>query len=312
MGEGAAAAAGTEWPATAYEVGREKIREYAAALAIPAAIHRDHEAARAAGFRAAVAPPVFAAVYVARSLAGAMFDPIAGIFDPALGLAGYRFVQRRQEFRWHEPVCAGDTIETVARLAGAEDRDGARYRTFESESVNQSGELVLEGRYEGVVPAPGRSGPRSRKPAGDGGREAAAGAAGGYAPGEPIPGFRVTPDRYAPHRYAGASLDFTPFHLDAELARAIGLPGIILHGLYTYGQLARGLLEPFGGDPRVLHALAARFRRPAVPERELVVTGTVAAADGDRLEVACAVSQDGREVISDGVAGLELPDRRPG
>ena len=45
MGEGAAAAVGTEWPATAYEVGREKIREYAAALAIPAAIHRDHEAA---------------------------------------------------------------------------------------------------------------------------------------------------------------------------------------------------------------------------------------------------------------------------
>ena len=309
MGEGAAAAVGTEWPATAYEVGREKIREYAAALAIPAAIHRDHEAARAAGFRAAVAPPVFAAVYVARSLAGAMFDPIAGIFDPALGLAGYRFVQRRQEFRWHEPVCAGDRIETVARLAGAEDRDGARYRTFESESVNQSGELVLEGRYEGVVPAPGRSGPRSRKPAGDGGEEAAADAGGGSAPGEPIPGFRITPDRYAPHRYAGASLDFTPFHLDAELARAIGLPGIILHGLYTYGQLARGLLEPFGGDPRVLRALAARFRRPAVPERELVVTGTVAAADGDRLEVACAVSQDGREVISEGVAGLELPDR---
>jgi acyl dehydratase len=60
------AAVGTEWPATEYEVGREKIREYADALAIPAPIHRDHEAARAAGFRAAVAPPVFAAVYVAR------------------------------------------------------------------------------------------------------------------------------------------------------------------------------------------------------------------------------------------------------
>ena len=302
MGEGAAAAVGTEWPATAYEVGREKIREYAAALAIPAAIHRDHEAARAAGFRAAVAPPVFAAVYVARSLAGAMFDPIAGIFDPALGLAGYRFVQRRQELRWHEPVCAGDRIETVARLAGAEDRDGARYRTFESESVNQSGELVLEGRYEGVVPAPG--GP-SRRPEAAGGP----GPAMGLAAGDPWPELRFTPGRYAPHRYAGASLDFTPFHLDAELARAIGLPGIILHGLYTYGQLARGLLEPFGGDPRVLRALAARFRRPAVPERELVVTGSVAAAAGDRLEVACAVSQDGREVISEGVAGLELPDR---
>jgi len=68
---GVVAAVGKEWPATSYEVGREKIREYAAALAIDAGIHRDHDAARAAGFRAVVAPPAFAAVYVARSLAGA-------------------------------------------------------------------------------------------------------------------------------------------------------------------------------------------------------------------------------------------------
>jgi acyl dehydratase len=316
------AAVGKQWPATAYEVGREKIREYADALGIDAAIHLDHGAARAAGFRAAVAPPTFAAVYVARSLAGAMFDPDAGIYDPAEGLAGYRFVQRRQWFRWHEPVCAGDRIETVARLAAAEDGGGARHRTFESESRNQDGALVLEGRYEGVVPAAGGS-KRGAGAAGAVGE--AVGTAGsaaarsasrtarsasgtttvaGFAAGDPWPELRLTPDRYAPDRYAGASLDFTPFHLDAELAKAIGLPGIILHGLYTYGELARGLLAPFGSDPRALRSLGARFRRPAVPERELVVTGTVAAAAGERIEVACAVSQDGREVISEGTAEL--------
>lgn len=324
------AAVGREWPATGYEVGREKIREYADALAIDAAIHRDHDAARAAGFRAAVAPPTFAAVYVARSLAAAMFDPASGIFDPAEGLAGYRFVQRRQWFRWHEPVCSGDRIETVARLAAAEEADGARYRTFASESVNQAGELVLEGRYEGVVPARGGGRrPGSAAPAGEAVRAAgsaaatraggaaastagravgpaAAGAApaAGFAAGDRWPELRITPDRYAPHRYAGASLDFTPFHLDAELARVIGLPGVILHGLYTYGQLARGLLAPFGSDPRALRSLGARLRRPAVPEHELVVTGTIAAAAGDHLEVACAVSQDGREVLSEGIAEL--------
>ena len=117
------------------------------------------------------------------------------------------------------------------------------------------------------------------------------------------------PTATPPQRYAGASLDFTPFHLDAELARAIGLPGIILHGLYTYGQLAHGLLEPFGGDPRVLRSLAARFRRPAVPEQELTVAGVVTAADGRRLEVACAVEQGGREVVSEGEAVLELPEK---
>ena len=71
-------------------------------------------------------------------------------------------------------------------------------------------------------------------------------------------------------------------------------------------RFTNGAAERMWGMPEVVWGLFA------VPERELVVTGTVAAADGDRLEVACAVSQDGREVISDGVAGLELPDRRPG
>ena len=303
------AAVGTEWPATEYEVGREKIREYADALAIAAPIHRDHDAARAAGFRTVVAPPVFAAVYVARSLAGAMFDPAAGIFDPDLGLAGYRFVQRRQEFRWHEPVCSGDTIATVAQLTEAEDRDGARYRTFESESVNQDGRARADGPLPGrravaraaaraAVVRRGRPGRRRRRAPGPGTLRAMR-----------IPEFRITPDRYAAQRYAGASGDFTPFHLDADLARAIGLPGIILHGLYTYGQLAQGLLEPFGGDPRVLRSLAARFRRPSVPEQELTVAGVVTAADGRKVEVACAVEQGGREVVSEGEAVLELPQK---
>ena len=195
-------------------------------------------------------------------------------------------------------------------LAGAEDRDGARYRTL---------------RVRVGQPAPGRSSSRvatrassrrpseaarrSRKPAGRRrtSRSAAADAGGRVSrPESRFPSFRITPDRYAPHRYAGASLDFTPFHLDADLARAIGLPGIILHGLYTYGQLAHGLLEPFGGDPRVLRALAARFRRPAVPEHELLSRERRRVA-GDRVEVACAVHQDGREVITEGVAGLDCP-----
>ena len=305
-GAAPAAEAGKRWPAREYEVGREKIREYADVLGCEPGIHRDHEAAREAGFRAAVAPPTFAAVYVARSLAEALFAPESGIFEPELGLAGYRFVQRRQRFRWHEPVCSGDRVSTVATLVDADDRDGARYRTFESESVNQHGELVLQGRYEGVVPAlsgaSGRSG-RSDRSDGNGGEDPDD-APAGLRTGDRFPDFRATPDRYAAQRYAGASGDFTPFHLDAELARAIGLPGIILHGLYTYGLLARGLLEPFDGDPRALQSLAARFRRPAVPEAELALRGRVEGADEDRITVSCALEQGGREVLSEGIAEL--------
>ena len=117
-------------------------------------------------------------------------------------------------------------------------RDGARYRTFESESVNGDGEVVLEGRYEGVVPALDRSAaeraPQAAGSVGETIRAAGSAAAAeprgagpvaGFAAGDRFPELRITPDRYAPHRYAGASLDFTPFHLDADLARAIGLPG---------------------------------------------------------------------------------------
>ena len=168
------------------------------------------------------------------------------------------------------------------------------------------GELVLQGRYEGVVPAlSGASGRRVVRIARTGtGGEDPDDAPAGLRPGDRFPDFRVTPDRYAAQRYAGASRDFTPFHLDAELARAIGLPGIILHGLYTYGQLARGLLEPFDGDPRALRSLAARFRRPAVPERELAVRGRSRRLTRIGSRSPARSSQDGREVLSEGIAEL--------
>ena len=65
--------------------------------------------------------------------------------------------------------------------------------------------------------------------------------------GEAIPELRVTPDRYLTIRYAGASGDFNPIHLDEEFARSVGLPGRILHGLWTMAQVARALTDAAGG-----------------------------------------------------------------
>jgi acyl dehydratase len=50
--------------------------------------------------------------------------------------------------------------------------------------------------------------------------------------GDSIPELKVTPDKYLPYRYAGASGDFNPIHIDPEFARQVGLPGNILHGLW--------------------------------------------------------------------------------
>src|SRR4051794_40168954 len=93
--------------------------------------------------------------------------------------------------------------------------------------------------------------------------------------GDSIPEVKVTPDRYLPHRYAGASGDFNPIHIDPEFARNVGLPGNILHGLYGMAQVARANAAAAGGDPRKLKRLSVQFRGMGFPEKEVTVTGTV-------------------------------------
>jgi acyl dehydratase len=78
--------------------------------------------------------------------------------------------------------------------------------------------------------------------------------------------MKVTPDRYVTYRYAGASGDFNPIHLDDEFARSVGLPGRILHGLWTMAQVARAQ-----GDGLKLESLSVQFRGMGVPEQEIVV-----------------------------------------
>ena len=78
---------------------------------------------------------------------------------------------------------------------------------------------------------------------------------------------KVTPDRYVTYRYAGASGDFNPIHLDDEFARSVGLPGRILHGLWTMAQCARAQ-----GDGLKLQSLSVQFRAPGVPEQEITIT----------------------------------------
>ena len=92
--------------------------------------------------------------------------------------------------------------------------------------------------------------------------------------GDELPGLLITPDRYTPVRYAGASGDFNPIHIDEEFARSVGLPGRILHGLWSMAQVARAQTEAAGGPER-LKRLSVQFRGMGVPEVELVVTSTV-------------------------------------
>jgi acyl dehydratase len=124
-------------------------------------------------------------------------------------------------------------------------------------------------------------------------------------PGDTIPELRVTPDRYLTVRYAGASGDFNPIHIDDDFARQVGLPGKILHGLWTMAQVARAQTEAAGG-PHTLKRLSVTFRGMGVPELEVKVTGTVAEVSDGTAIVHAVAEQDGRAIIRNAEAELSV------
>ena len=115
--------------------------------------------------------------------------------------------------------------------------------------------------------------------------------------------LKVTPDRYLTYRYAGASGDFNPIHLDDEFARSVGLPGRILHGLWTMAQVARAQTEAAGG-PDSLRRLSVQFRGLGLPGEEIVVTSTVREEAEGRATVDVEAAQGDRRLIRRGVAEL--------
>ena len=125
--------------------------------------------------------------------------------------------------------------------------------------------------------------------------------------GEAIPEMKVTPDRYLPHRYAGASGDFNPIHVDREFATEVGLPGNILHGLYSMSQVARASTAAAGGDPRALRRLSVQFRGMGLPEHEVVVRSTVEQIEDGVARTNTVAEQDGNLIIRNAHAEVELP-----
>jgi acyl dehydratase len=125
------------------------------------------------------------------------------------------------------------------------------------------------------------------------------------AEGASIPELRVTPDRFLTVRYAGASGDFNPIHIDEEFARSVGLPGRILHGLWTMAQVARAQTEAAGGPER-LRRLSVQFRGMGLPEHEVTVTGTVRELRDGVAIVDTVAEQDGTQIIRNAEAELAL------
>jgi acyl dehydratase len=137
-------AKGKTYPPFEYEVGKEKIREYAMAVGEENSVYFDRERAKEAGFRDVPAPPMFAVVYSAGSVGPAVLDPEVGINFTAMVHGG-------QEFVWGEPVCAGDTITTETEVKDIAVREDKAFYVFESVSRNQEGQEVVHATWTNIV-----------------------------------------------------------------------------------------------------------------------------------------------------------------
>lgn len=124
--------------------------------------------------------------------------------------------------------------------------------------------------------------------------------------GDEVSGLKVTPDKYLPHRYAGASGDFNPIHIDPDFARQVGLPRNILHGLYTMALVARANAALADGGPRALKRLKVQFRGMGVPEEEITVTGTVRQVGGGTVVVDTEAEQGGNAIIRNAEAEVRV------
>jgi acyl dehydratase len=121
--------------------------------------------------------------------------------------------------------------------------------------------------------------------------------------------LKVTPDKYLPHRYAGASGDFNPIHIDPDFAKEVGLPSNILHGLYSMAQVARACTQAAGGDPRSLRRLSVQFRGMGVPEQEITVSGTERESGDGTVIVDLEAEQGGKKIIKNAEAELRQHPR---
>ncbi len=263
-----------------FKVEAERTKAYAAATNDPIAAHLDGE----------VAPPVFAVVPIWDTMAGAM----AGVVPPEVLLL---VVHGEQDMFFHRPIHPGSVLRSSAAPIGIHVKPNGTSVIVKVETRDESGELVVEQYMTSFF----------------------RGVSDGESGGDEAPGHKLTAETKAgtpvatvtqkldadqTYRYAEASGDHMPIHLDADVAQSVGLPGIIIHGLCTMAFTSvAALTELCGSDTSRLRRLAVRFSRPVLPGQEITTTFWDAGAhDGNRVFGYETRNGDGDVVIKDGLA----------
>ena len=237
------------------------------------------------------APPVFAVVPVWEALTSA----VARVTPPEVLM---RVVHGEQDFRFSRPIVPGEMLRSRAAPLGVQVKASGTTMVAKSETHDEAGRLVNEQWFTAFF----------------------RGVSEGDSGGEEPPGHRLGDDTKAPgpvaqvtypvdedqtFRYAEASGDRMPIHLDDALAKAVGLPGIIVHGLCTMAFTSRAVLEcACGGDPTRLRRLAVRFSKPVLPGQSITVS--LYGPDQGRYGFE-AINPAGEAVVKDGMAEVAQP-----
>ena len=232
-----------------FKVDAERTIAYAAATNDPIPAHQ----------RGELAPPVFAVVPIWDTIAGAM----AGVTPPEVLLL---VVHGEQDMRLHKPITPGMVLSSTAAPVGIHVKPNGTTVVVKVESRDQSGDLVAEqymtSFFRGVSDGEG-GGDEAPKHKLEGATKAS----------EPVGSITQQIDADQTYRYAAASGDNMPIHLDDEIAKSVGLPGIIIHGLCTMAFTSWAAVQAVcDGDPTRLRRLAVRFSRPVLPGQEITTT----------------------------------------
>jgi acyl dehydratase len=233
-----------------------------------------------------LAPPVFAVVPIWEAMGLA----VTKVTPPEVIM---RVLHGEQDMRFHRPLVPGEVLRSRAAPIGVQVRPSGTSLVVKTESRGEDGQLVVEqwmtSFFRGVSE-------------GEGGGEAApehkltAEVKGAG----PVAEVTYALDKDQTFRYAEASGDQMPIHLDDNVARAVGLPGIIIHGLCTMAFCSRAVIEEVaGGDPTRLQRLAVRFSRPVLPGQEITTRIFDAGSGRYGFET---VNPDGEAVVKDGLA----------
>ncbi len=262
-----------------FKIEADRTRAYAEATNDPIQVHLD----------GTVAPPLFAVVPVWDVLTEAM----ATVVPPE----AFAFVVHgEQDIRYHQQIQPGSVLSTKASPIGIHVKSSGTTVVCKAESVDQDGTLIIEQYFitffRGI--SEGESG-------------------GEVAPGHTLTdeirasgsvgSLTQTLDTDQTYRYADASGDRMPIHLDEEFARNVGLPGIIIHGLCTMAFTSWAAITTVGeGDPAKVRRLAVRFSKPVLPGESITSTFyKVGAGDGYTTFAYETTNQDGAVVIKDGL-----------